>query len=270
MQTILKLNRNTFSLVLLTAVLFFASCKKDDNPNPAPPPPPPAPKIQEFKDGDDFMKFEYNADGTLKKATVKNEINTSNEIVDFNVTYNANKVITEVNSSSGEKIVPVYDNNKLVRADIFMAGHRTGYTSYHFAGGNIHSATIYVEAEEDDYVPILEFRYNFNGAGNIQEGIILVAGEEPNVMIRAGSVEMEYDAKPNPLHELKDFLALLWQGASKNNVVLEKVYNPQLQEEDRSVYTYTYKANGFPEKADVKTGLPGQPQENSTVGFTYK
>ena len=269
MQPIFKLNRNTFSLVLLTAVLFFASCKKDDNPNPNPTPPP-APKIQEFKDGDDFMKFEYNADGTLKKATVKNEINTSNEIVDFNVTYNANKVITEVNSTSGEKIVPVYENSKLVRADIFMGGHRTGYTSYHFEGGNIHTATIYVEAGDNDYVPILEFRYNFNAAGNINEGIILVASDQANTLVRAGSVELEYDAKPNPLYELKDFLALLWQGASKNNVVLEKVFDSQLQLEDRSTYTYTYKANGFPEKADVKTGLPGQPEELSTVGFTYR
>src|SRR5215203_5370473 len=116
MQTSLKHNAKLLRLVLFSTVLLLvSSCKKDDAPAPTP---VPAAKLAEYKDGDDFIRFQYNADGTVRKATVKNEINTSGEVVDFSISYNANKKITEVNSTSGEKIVPVYENNILVRADI--------------------------------------------------------------------------------------------------------------------------------------------------------
>ena len=189
--------------------------------------------------------------------------------MDFTITYNANKKITEVNSSAGEKIVPVYENNALVRADIFMAGQRTGYTNYQFEGGNIKRATIYIGAD-NDFVPILEFQYDYNAAGNVEEGLIMVGTDNPGEMARAGHVELSYDNKTNPLYEHRDFLVLLWQGMSKNNAVEEKIYDSNLQLEDRYVYEYTYKSNGFPEKANVKQGLPGEPVETSIVGYIYQ
>ncbi len=269
MQTTIKMRRNQFSLALFSVlVLLVSSCKKDDNPNPAPPPPQQA-KLQEYKDGEDFIRFQYNADGTLKKATVKNDINTNGDIVDFTITYNAAKVITKLNSSSGEEIVPVYENNVLTRADIFMAGERTGYTNYQFEGGNMKKATIYL-GEGNDFLPILEFQYEYNANGNVTQGIIFIGTDNPGQMIRAGHVDLQHDTKNNPLFAYKDFLALLWQGPSKNNVTVESVFDENLVLEDKYVYTYTYKANGLPEKANVVIGLPGQPGSTSTVGYTYQ
>jgi hypothetical protein len=265
MQTTFKQKTKLFSLALIGTVLLFASsCKKDDAPAPTP---APAAKLAEYKDGEDFIRFQYNADGTVRKATVKNEVNTSGDVVDFTVTY-TNKKITEINSTSGEKIVPVYENNVLTRADIFMGGERTGYTNYEFQGGNMKRATIYV-GTDNDFVPILEFQYNYNAAGNVTEGIILV-GDGTGTMDRAGHVELSYDTKTNPLYGVKDFMIFLWQGMSKNNVVVEKIYDSNMQLEDRFLYEYTYKANGLPEKADVEQGLPGDPVQTSSVGFVYQ
>ncbi|HRO48367.1 hypothetical protein [Agriterribacter sp.] len=268
MQTTLKLNQKLISIVLITATLLFASCKKDKHPDPAPPPPPANPALQEYKDGEDFMRFEYNTDGSLKKATVKNDINTSGDIVDFSISYAAGK-ISEVNSSSGEKIVPVYENNVLKRAEYFVAGQRTGYTNYYFENGNIKRVTIYA-GEGTEYNPLLEFMYTYNGDGNVTEGVIMVATNRPGYMVRAGHAEMQYDQKINPLYTHKDFLLLLWQGPSKNNVIVENIFDAQLTLEDKYQYEYTYKTSGLPEKAQVKIGLPGNPVTMGSVGFTYK
>jgi hypothetical protein len=268
MQTRLKLNQKAVRIVLMAAILLFASCKKDKNPDPALPPPPVNLTLQEYRDGEDFMRFEYNTDGSLKKATVKNDINTSGDIVDFSISYNAGK-ISEVNSSSGEKIVPVYENNILKRADYFVAGQRTGYTNYQFENGAVKRATIYA-GEGNEYNPILEFIYQYNGNGNVTEGTIMAGTDTPGHMVRAGHAEMQYDQKTNPLYVHKDFLVFLWQGISKNNAVVENIYDAQLTLEGRYQYEYTYKSNGLPEKASVQIGLPGEPGTTSTVGFTYK
>ena len=269
MQTTFKTNRNQFRLALFSVLLLLAtSCKKDDNPNPGPQPVP-VTKLQEFKDGEDFIRFQYNTDGSLKKATVKNDINTDGDVVDFTITYNEAKVITRVNSSSGEELVPVYENNVLTRADIFMAGERTGYTNYQFQNGYMRKATIYI-SDGNDFQPILEFQYDYNASGNVAQGIILIGTDVPGQMVRAGHVDLQYDNKNNPLFAHKDFLALLWQGPSKNNVLTETIFDSNLVLEDKNVYTYTYKANGFPEKADVVSGIPGQPGSTSTVGYIYQ
>lgn len=265
MQKTTMLNR--ISLVLFSSLLLLvSSCKKDDNPEP---PPVPQTKLSEYKDGEDFIRFQYNTDGTIKKATVKNEINTSNDVVDFTLTYNDQKVITEMNSSSGEKIVPVYENNVLKRADIFMAGERTGYTNYVFENGYMKKATIYV-ASGVDFTPILEFDYTYSANGNVSQGVIMIGTGVPGQMVRAGHVNLQHDNKTNPLFEYRNFFALLWQGPSKNNVTVEDVFDENQVQTDKSVYTYTYKINGLPDGATVKNGMPGEPQTESTVGFVYK
>ncbi|OJY80850.1 MAG: hypothetical protein BGP14_01230 [Sphingobacteriales bacterium 44-15] len=267
MQTMYHAISKATRLLAISGILFLASCKKDHSDEPAPA--PETVKLREYTDGDDFIKFQYDAGGILKKATVKNEISTSGTIVDFDISYGAGNKISELNSSAGEKIVPVYENGILKRADNFVAGERTGYTNYQFEGGNIKRATIY-KKEDDDYTPILEFIYTYNNSGNVSEGVIMVGTDTPGEMVRYGHAAMQYDQKTNPLYAYKDFLVLIWEGVSKNNIAVEDVYDAQLVLQDRYTYSYTYKSNGLPEKADVQIGLPGQPSANSSVGFAYQ
>ncbi len=267
MQTILKMKKNAVHFVLVSSLLIFmGSCKKDKKDAPAP---PVSAKIQEYRDGDEFIRFNYNADGTVNKATIKSELNTAGTIVDFNISYNGEKKISSISTSAGETIIPVYENNVLKRADNFSGSNRTGYTNYLFENGSVTRATIY-QGQGTDFLPILEFNFSYNAAGNVTETVLLVGTDVPGHMVRAGHVESQYDQKTNPLYEHKELLALLWHGVSKNNIVQEDQFDADLSLDDRYFYTYTYKANGLPDHASVKKGLPGQPSTTSDVNFIYK
>jgi len=88
--------------------------------------------------------------------------------------------------------------------------------------------------------------------------------------VRMGHVSYSHDTKSNPLFVHKDLLSLLLQNISKNNIVQEDHYDSDLQMEDKYVYTYVYKANGFPQRAEIKKGLPGQIPVTNQAEFIYK
>lgn len=60
----------------------------------------------------------------------------------YTVNYDAAKKITSLDAGA-EKIIPVYENNLLKRADIFQDGERVGYTNYLFENSLLRRATIY-------------------------------------------------------------------------------------------------------------------------------
>jgi hypothetical protein len=196
-------------------------------------------------------------------------LNTAGTIVDFNISYNGEKKISSISTSAGETIMPVYENNALIRADNFAGSNRTGYTTYQFANGSVTRVTIY-QGQGTGFTPILEFDFTYNAAGNVTETVLFAGTDVPGHMARAGHAESEYDEKINPLYEHKELLALLWHGVSKNNIAREDQFDANLSLEDQYFYTYTYKANGLPEHASVKNGLPGQPSATSDVSFIYK
>ncbi|MBN8674755.1 MAG: hypothetical protein J0L56_11510 [Chitinophagales bacterium] len=253
--------------IALFGLVAFSSCQKESTTGN--PPPPAATKIKEFKNGDEFIRFTYNADGSIQKATVKSELNTNNAIVDFTVSYDAQKRISEVNSTSGEKIVPVYENNVMKRADVFDGPVRTSYTNYTWEAGLLKRVTIYLN-QGADFEPLLEFDFTNNAAGNPVKTIVMMNNGVPNTLNRAGHVDVQFDTKPNPLYEHRNFLALLWQPAAKNNPVKEEHFAANFTPEDVYNYAYTYKANGLPEKANVTITSPGQPQTTSALNFVYQ
>jgi hypothetical protein len=70
MQTTAKMKKLTSGFLLISSLLvIMGSCKKDKKETPAPA--PVTAKIQEYRDGDEFIRFNYNTDGTLSKATIK-------------------------------------------------------------------------------------------------------------------------------------------------------------------------------------------------------
>lgn len=267
--------KQTLSTLLVVTFLAgsITSCKKDKNDdpgtNPGPGPDPGVTAVlKEYKNGDDFVKFEFNADGTVKKATLNDET-TNGSTIDYNITYNAQKKITELNSTAGEKIVPVYENGALSRADVFEGTERTGFTNYTYENNQLKRATIYW-GQGTDFAAFLEFQFEYNAAGNLSKTITLMATDQLGTLNRVGHIDYQYDNKTNPLLAFKDLFLLFWQAPSKNNVIQEDHFDENLQPEDRFVYTYTYKSNGLPDHAEVKEGLPGGPVTTSQVNFTYK
>ncbi len=252
-------------LVFATMLAAFSSCNKDkDNPGT-----PAVLRIAEYKNGEDFARFFYNADGSVKKLTLKTDINTDGDAVDYTVSHTNDNKIASLTTAAGEKIEPVYENGVMKRADIFQGVTRTGYTNYHYEAGLMKKATIYF-GQDTDFEPVLEFNFKYNAAGNMTETVVMIANGEPGTLVRSGHVEYEYDQKTNPLYIHRDLLALFWQGVSKNNITIENHFDSELQAEDKYAYTYNYKANGFPENAVVKQGLPGNPIITTNINFTYQ
>lgn len=262
--------QKTVSGFLLAAGLLSSvtSCKKDNDNSPAPPPPPPAERIKEFKTGEEFIRFDYNTAGDVNKVTINSDVNTGGNTMVYTVNYNAAKKITSL-EAPGERIVPVYENNLLTRADIFENDARIGYTTYTFENNLLKRATIYF-GEDTEFMPVLEFIFTYNAAGNITETVTMMASGEPNHMERAGHVTYQYDQKSNPLYAQRDLLLLFWQGASKNNIKVEDHFDATLQLEDKFVYDYQYNNNGLPKSAVVKQGLPGDPGTTSNLTFIYQ
>jgi len=228
--------------------------------------------VTEFKKGDEFIKLSYNVDGTIQKATIKTDVNTNGSTVEYNVLYNANKKMSEMTSVSGEKIVPVYStNNQLDKADIFIGTEKSGSIQYEYQNNLLSKATLTTKLTGSTFIPIMEFRFTYNTAGNVSKVATFMPGSLiPTQLVPAGYVEFTYDNKTNPLYVQKDFLSLLMQPASKNNVIQEKHYDENNVLDDEVNYTYTYNSLGLPTAAVVKSGLPNQPVTTTNLSITYK
>jgi hypothetical protein len=249
---------------LLTGVI---SCKKDKNENSTPAPAV-TERIKEFKTGDEFIRFDYSTAGDVDKVIIKTDANTGGATLTYAVTYAAGKKIATL-ETPGEKIVPVYENNLVTRADIFQDNERVGYTAYQYENGAIKRATIYF-GEDNNFNPFLEFNFTYNAAGNVTETVAMITTGEPGHMERSGHTTYQYDQKTNPLYARKDLLALFWLAPSKNNITVENEFGADQQPEDKSVYNYTYNEKGLPKSAVVTQGLPGQPTTTVNLNYTYQ
>jgi len=118
--------------------------------------------------------------------------------------------------------------------------------------------------------PFFEFRYEFNAAGNVTQRVTMMTDGVPGRMVRAGMDRYDYDEKASPLYAQKELLAILWQAASKNNVKFEREYNAAGTIQKETFLNYSYNAAGQPLTAAVKVQVPGKPEENKQVTFSYE
>jgi hypothetical protein len=256
-----------FLFVGLAAAM--VACKKDKDSNgPGPDPVPNSAKLQAYTNGEDYIRFTYNADGTVKKVTVKTDDSNYGDEMDYTVTYNAQKKIASL-ATDWYKIEVEYQNNVLSRANMYEYNNQIGYTDYVFENGNLKKATIHY-GEGGLFVPLMEYVMTYNGQGNLTETLVKMAAGEPGQLLPAGLTTYEYDQKANPLYQYRELLALFWQSPSKNNITVESEFDGDHQLTDKFTYTYTYKSNGLPEKGTVKQGLPGQDPVTSQLTFTYQ
>lgn len=268
MHTRTKLKQTLSALIVFTSVIAgLSSCKKDNDNGPVPP--PASTKLSEYRDGEDLLKLDYNADGSVKQVTIKSEGTTSGNLIDYNIAYSNDKKISEVTSSAGEKLIPVYQNGVMTRVEVFEGAEKTGFTDYAYQNNLLKKATIFW-GSEDEFLPFLEFQFTYNNAGNLIRTDVLMATDILGNLEPAGFTTYLHDDKVNPLFAYKDLLSLLWVAPSKNNIKQEDHFDADQQLEDRFTYTYTYKANGLPEGGESKNGLPGGPVTTSQIQFIYK
>jgi|GEM_PF-3228084 len=81
MTTLFKHGRMSCAL-LLAAILFFTSCKKDKSEET---PAGSTQKLEKFSFGDEFLSFVYYPDGTLKQAVVKDDLASGGAAATYNI-----------------------------------------------------------------------------------------------------------------------------------------------------------------------------------------
>lgn len=252
----------------MAAIFSLVSCQKEESVQ-APGQPDAPPKIAEFNTGDSFIRFDYNADGTVSKVTLDEDPLSGRPNVGFTVKYDANKKPQELTGSTGTVIRTSYANGRLVRTEITAASIKIAKTDYTYEGNVLKKVEGFVY-DDNDLIPFYLSNFTYGTSGNISKASLFAFDPFQLEMVPAGYVNLQYDNKPNPLAAVNDFLLMFWQIASANNVTREAHFDEQNRAQEVIERTYTYNSQGYPTKAVVRETLPGQQPVTREETFRYK
>lgn len=251
----------TLLLLTLSTSSFLFSCKKPVSQ------PDPVTKIKTIVSPDDELSFVYNANGSVKTVQLKNSFVTSGDLVNYQVSYNAQGQISEIISDEDIRIVPVYAEGKLKEAAFeTLGGTLLLQTDYAYLDDRLKTVTITTAAGQ----PWMRFGFEYTANGNISKTSTF--GQDPfnpNQFISTGTVTYTYDTNINPLNEVRDLLHLLWLPVNPNNALSEVHKDRDAVVEETINYSYQYHSNKTPQSAVMQSTVPGQTTETINLLFTY-
>ena len=266
-------------LLVFSAVLTLAACKKDDKEDDKDKDPIVTQKtyLTKLTDGDgDYSKWTYNASNQVIKIEITDSGSTTPEGI-INLTY-SDKKLTKLeyleNGTVELKLVFLNHNtdNLPVKADFYNdqgAGLiKSGYYEYNFTGKKIDKISLYGEVLSQT-IEISRIEYTYSG-DNVATAKIYEFGitsvELENI------TDYEYDNKTSPIlvTELFQFLnGDLFDGLNFNSVnniskTTEKDKNGAVQNDESSTTAYEYNSDNLPTKATITFG------SGSTSVLTYE
>lgn len=246
------------------ALTLATGCKKDSEDKPVT---AKGTLLTELKNNTDFIRFNYNADSSVKSA-VTNALIDSGVTTTYNVIYGADKKIERLESANGKKLVAEYEAGILQRVDHFIDDERVGSASYAYENGLLRHISYYSVVSPTEMEPVFGLHYEYTTEKLLKESILMGLSETPNLLRRKGHIAYEYDSNINPLYKNKDLFLFFFQPVSQYNVTYEGHYDADLQLEDKMRYTYQYNNKQLPVSADVKIGMH-EPYENGKIIYTY-
>ncbi len=263
-----SLRKQALAGLMLSSILLLAisSCKKEKDNKPDTP--DTSIRVAEVKNEDRQVNFFYDGTGHVNKVQVKSDLNLSDDVMEFHISYQNNR-IAKLSATNGDELIPVYEDGKMIRADYYIANTRVAYTVYHYENEKLKRVIIYL-GSQPDYEPYLGFDFEYDATGNTSRSIAFVRTTIPGQLKRSGHVDFTYDNQINPLFEHRQLLSLFWETVSSNNILQENHFDATLALSDRFAYNYTYKSNGLPERATITIGLPGQPTSTSMLSYRYQ
>jgi hypothetical protein len=259
-------NFSRLCLMAATAALLFTSCKKDNSETGTTPPPATATKLKKVTMDNEVMEFSYNTDGSLQTVKANNDLTTGGAPTTFNVSYTADKKISELKSNGGPRIVAHYNNDQLATADMFdNTNTQIATIRYEHLNGLLKSAVAEIQGIE-----ALKFSFAYNAAGNVDKTTVWSFNPLTGKLEVTGSTDYQYDTKNNPMHAHKNLMYLLLQNISKNNITKETERDDENAVSETIEYVYTYNSHNLPQTAAVKTTIAGGQPVNSTIVFSYQ
>ncbi len=255
-------------LFILAAGMLLAACKKEYSNNP---PPVPAETRFESRLGEDgYISFEYNTDGTVKKASVASEASPG-DTIRYSISYAADKRISKIVNDAAVQFVPVYTNGELSRVVIKTAGNdELAYTDYEYLNGFLKSATVFF-LSGNQVIPFFKNNFLYDASGNISRSQLLGADPSaPGGLTPEGSTSYLYDNKTNPLYAASEFLRMILIMPSPNNTTKEEAADKNNQPEKMKEYNYIYNNKNLPQSAVLTETIPGKPIQTKNISYHYQ
>lgn len=264
----MKKTTATALFILAAGLLLLTACKKEFS-NSA----PPVTTVTRFesRSGEDgFISFEYNTNGTIKKAAVANEL-TPDDTTRYTVSYTANKSISEFVNDAGVKFTPVYNNGELTRVQIRTAQNdELAYTDYEYLNGFLKSVSVFF-VSGNQVIPFYKSAFIYDASGNIRRTQLFSADPlSPDGLSPDGTVRHLFDNKTNPLYSAKEFLWMILIIPSPNNVSKEEAFDRNNQPERVKEYNYLYNNRELPLSAVLTETIPGKPIQTKSIAYRYK
>lgn len=250
-------------IIALLATSTFFACKKEDSFQQ-----PGSDKLLELQSGSEYLKLQYSPNGKLTKAIMVDETVTNGDEVTFNISYNTEGKISEVQKSDGETIRPIYENNRLVRAEVLAGAERIGYTAYGYENGVLKTAEIKFTAFNDE-VTMMKFAFAYDAQQRVSQTHLWMLNPLTDELEFAGRTSTEYDSKVNPLYSIKDFLMLIWEMPAPNNIIKETQFKPDGSIDEVREYNITYNEKNQPSQAVMRSSSNGQ-QSDTNISFRYR
>lgn len=254
--------------ILAAGLLLLTACKKEYSYNG---PPPTAVTRFESRSGDDgFTSFDYNTDGSIKKAAVANEL-LPDDTTSYTVSYTVDKRIREIINDAGVKFTPVYTDGKLNRVQIrTLQNDALGYTDYEYLNGFLKSITVFF-VSGNQVTPFFKSSFMYDAAGNIRRTQLFSADPlSPDGLSPDGTTQSVFDNKTNPLYAAKEFLWMILIIPSPNNVSKEEAFDRNNQPERTKEYNYVYNNKELPLSAVLTETIPGKPTQTKNIAYWYK
>ena len=270
----IKLISRNFLFTLLSASVLFTACSKNDNGgNPGPNPGPGSKKLVKVQeDAQNNISFEYNTDGTIKKAT---SLSDGSQTI-MTLTYNANKKVTEVSNDNGTKIQYIYAGSQLDKAEVFNDEDiKVAYNQFTYANGKLQANVLNAATEDENgntvYQPWMKTEYSYYANGDVQEVKYYVADWQSGELVLSETRRFEqYDAKVNPLSQFGEFGMLFIGVSSGRNPTLEKAFDETGALSETIATQYTYDAQGYPTSSKETTTPAGGTATEKTMTFIYQ
>lgn len=264
----MKQTRKAGLLLLTTGLLLLAACKKEYSNGISPPTTVTKFKSRSGEDG--FISFEYNTDGSIKKAAVAQE-GSPDDTIRYMVSYTADKRIKEIINDAGVKFTPVYTGGELSRVQIRTAQNdELAYTDYEYLNGFLKSVTVFF-VSGNQLTPFFKSSFIYDAAGNIRRTQLFSADPlSPDGLSPDGTTRSVFDNKANPLYLAKEFLWMILIIPSPNNVSMEEAFAVNNQPERTKEYNYVYNDKELPLSAVLTETIPGKPIQTKNINYHYQ
>lgn len=258
------------SLILAVASIAFVSCKKDKGSGSTPP--PVTKKIARVEEnGQTTASFQYNTDGTLK--TVVMDLGLFGATT-FNISYNAQKKISEVVTSEGDKTKFIYESGNLQWTENFEENEKISENHFTYQNGRMTSNTLFTGFPDGNgnvtYRPTFRTAYLYSANGALQKVSTFTLDDNDVLVLEYEYVYQQYDNKTNPVAAINEFSqVMMYQPIPANNPLVEKMLAPNGTVSETTENAYTYDAAGYPTTLTATVTAPGQTPTVRTVKFFY-